>query len=114
MQCLLNDLIEHNVSDINRWALSQVPFYNRCGMTTEDEKRAMKGTCPVHAWKTRKWMKRLHQRDWHRPGMHPGMLATERIKWHITCPNKAVMNATKDYAFYRDVFSECLEIYNDS
>ena len=59
-------------------------FLQSVGMTTstEDEIRAMKGTCPVHAWKTRRWMKRLHQRDWHRPGMHPGMLATDRIKWH--------------------------------
>ena len=37
------------------------------------------------------------------------MLSTERIKWQITCPNKAAMKATnKDYAYYRQVFAECL------
>ena len=118
MQSLLNLLIEHNVSGINIHALSWVPFFNRWGMSTEDDRRAMQHQRPVHAWKTRSWMKRVQQRDWHRSsnsGMHPGFLATERMKCHITCPNKAVMKANKtDYVFYKDVIGECIATYNDS
>ena len=108
MLCLHNLMLEHNVSDINSWALTRVPFYNRWGMTTEDEKKAMKGPVyyPDDQWESTNWMKLLHQKDWHSRSIHLGMLATEPIKWQITCPNKAVMKAkNKDYDFYRHVFS---------
>ena len=70
-------------------------------MTTEDEKKAMKGPAyyPDDQWKSTSWMKLLQQQYWHKRSIHPGMLAAERIKWQITCPNKAVMKAkNKDYA----------------
>ena len=118
MQCLHDLMLEHNVSDINSWALTPVPFYNRWGMTTEDEKKAVKGPvyCPDDQWKSTNWMKLLQQQDWHNSrSIHPGLVATERIKWQITCPNKAVMKAkNQDHAFYRQVVAECLDAYNDS
>ena len=49
-------------------------------MTTEDEKKAMKGPVfyPDDQWKSTNWMKLLHQKDWHNSrSIHPGMLAAE-------------------------------------
>ena len=47
--------------------------------------------------------------------MQPVFLATERMKWHITCPNKAVMKAKAKYhTYYREVCGECIQSYNDA
>ena len=126
MQALIDMRTDYNAYDnaaaINSQALSMVPFINPWGMTTEDERRAMKHQSPVHSWQTRNLMKHVvvQRQHWHRPinsGMHPGMmtLSTKRLKWHITCPNKEVMNAkAKDYSYCRDIFHECIDDYSES
>ena len=126
MQALIDMRTDYNaydnVSAMNIQALSMVPFINPWGMTTDDERRAMKQQSQAQSWNTRNWMKHVvvQQQHWHRPinsGMHPGMMTLYpiKLKWHITCPNKEVMNAkAKDYSYCRDIFHECIHDYNES
>ena len=69
MQALLDHMTDYNAAGINIQALSMVPFIHLWGMTTEDERRAMKNQSPVHSWNTRNWMKHVvvQQQHWHRP-----------------------------------------------
>ena len=63
MQALIDRRTDYNaydnVSAINIQALSMVPFINPWGMTTDDERRAMKQQSPAQSWRTRNLMKHV-------------------------------------------------------